>query len=1674
MLENWPHESSAASSLLRQVLLLNSEAMKLLENGDAGRSHKLLLEALQIVQEHQGKLKSGTKAVSSAALSSTSAPRYDTPPIGEMQKKCEEMWALAMSVTVSNLGCQLRKVNQPVEALSFLNTAKEVETALYGKPSTSTMLNISAVLLALGELQSALEIARYCVLADTEGEKVLRVTALHNYAMILGQLPLPTNEEKRPSLVLADFDRFVVSNENDANTRTALKEDCEGAMIIMRQALSESEAYLSREDPTRKLLHHRCLHPEEWIYTMKLLSPAVVASPRFANENAKENTKNVNAFATNTPATVPTTLIQQGIVTEGNNSQKNEKMVSTAEKDTKIQEKSAEHEREMEQTEKLYDERSLQVLDIHAPQKETAGAITPYVGAAREEEPNLSTNVDKSTKKVKKPMHRSTSPADAERKISSTFTPPLPLQQQGSGEKGLMMHKGDADAARKSGGRKKLSFRSPHSQQVSRSTSEKQSKSSTVHSVSATTPSISTDHRKSEGKSGTEGMSATWRRKNKTKDKFRVSSQDVKLSITEDLQLQARRALELLGAAPESIPVDPHLSRRPFPLLCRLPPCPSPIEEIHQKTVPTSSMSPPPASLGEVRRPSLPSALPPLPLKALEVDKPTTQNSVLSSEKHILHPPPPLPGCPSAGDTDLSAALALPDSEFSPILQDFSSTNYPKPSFSADPCSHSLKRSSDRPCVSNERDISSTLSQRSSAVEINLSQPSSIRKSLTGASPSSSLIVVRSEVVTDVVPTVLEDIPHSPSAPLTEDIPKELNTIPKANVNKGAPSEGVASMEVFPHEEESAPRLDATHIIHEDEKKHPIESRKEDAHGRKSSVSNGAECVGATGISTVENALEIGMVPVDVDHKKQIRTSEGGEEIAFPFDGSAPSSNEENTFRNFTRATVKNGQWREESETQDSQHGDVVRASRHTSDLQGSPNFRKLSHTDAHLPAIPFSNAVVQKSGNAGVGKEGENLPDALRSGKNNRTENKEQEKSTHTKNSFLRFAALEEGNAVSSIGVQPFSALTYKDLRSHIRQHAKTLDGCPSSTDGESFSRQISPFSTAPVKKAKRRQSVLAQAAEFASLNRTPFQKFHFPAARQQWLVKQKREEELFRLKREKNAVEKREHEIFEMKLTAIINRTKNRAACRIQDVWQFWWYSFGKPRREAQQKRAEERERTVHHRHVQELTRKQAVQQRKWTITDFPPPIVAIHCAQKWLDKTKAVRYLTRKHISLWGRREVEIQRLCARIQARVRGMQARARYSRTITERQQLFWTLRPQEMQDYAALLIQKMYRCHRARQMFFQAYRQRYEPPAIKIQEWFRLLLFDHRSRQVDTTTVNRRITAAVVIQTAWRGYLGRLRSYMQKLRRAMDNCRQEERTSVHVVQKCGRGYLQRKALGVAALNSCIRRIQRKQEKEIQDKKDAERVEAKERFPEIVVPKNAYESSCLERADSVYRQQQKDREEYDIPLFYEPEAQRLQEDWIDAIRTVPLMVRRQRADEDLRCTLELQAFRRQRSATKIQRAFRAWRNAKDCSHRSNDYLLICKGIYHQREYERIIQQKEYTRQQMKGVALYGDVAAPQRESVEAVREELKKEQDESLIYISPLHIRTRPQRLEAELQIQHAEKVAQTNLLLQEKQKQRLKVKEQFTFLNPSEENVHKAVAKSSACDKADNKYLDLD
>ncbi|SYZ65196.1 hypothetical_protein [Leishmania braziliensis MHOM/BR/75/M2904] len=144
-----------------------------------------------------------------------------------------QSWRLAHALTLNNHGCQLRRYGLTTEALQAFLRAKEIETLVLGKPSCSTMLNLSAVLLSSGAAEEALTISKECVMAAQNGDPILFITAVHNLAVALGQ-------------------------------QTSDRE-CKAALPTMLQALREAQSVLGEEHPTTVMLKEKCGLTSSWI-----------------------------------------------------------------------------------------------------------------------------------------------------------------------------------------------------------------------------------------------------------------------------------------------------------------------------------------------------------------------------------------------------------------------------------------------------------------------------------------------------------------------------------------------------------------------------------------------------------------------------------------------------------------------------------------------------------------------------------------------------------------------------------------------------------------------------------------------------------------------------------------------------------------------------------------------------------------------------------------------------------------------------------------------------------------------------------------------------------------------------------------------------------------------------------------------------------------------------------------------------------------------------------------------------------------------------------------------------------------------------------------------------------------------------------------------------------------
>ncbi|KAG5468655.1 hypothetical protein CUR178_01489 [Leishmania enriettii] len=191
----------------------NEAAMEALRSGDSDSSRRILSVLLPVLEAR-------LHAMQCKPSARTCAAAIDS-------------WLLVHALTLNNYGCQLRRDGRTDEALRQFLRAKQVETPVFGKPSCSTMLNLSAVLLSTGAVEEALNISKECVMAAQDAEPILFITALHNLAVALGQ---QTSERERKA-----------------------------ALPTMLQALREAQSALGEQHSTTLMLKEKCGFTFSWI-----------------------------------------------------------------------------------------------------------------------------------------------------------------------------------------------------------------------------------------------------------------------------------------------------------------------------------------------------------------------------------------------------------------------------------------------------------------------------------------------------------------------------------------------------------------------------------------------------------------------------------------------------------------------------------------------------------------------------------------------------------------------------------------------------------------------------------------------------------------------------------------------------------------------------------------------------------------------------------------------------------------------------------------------------------------------------------------------------------------------------------------------------------------------------------------------------------------------------------------------------------------------------------------------------------------------------------------------------------------------------------------------------------------------------------------------------------------
>ncbi|RNF10333.1 hypothetical protein TraAM80_01693 [Trypanosoma rangeli] len=533
-------------------------------------------------------------------------------------------------------------------------------------------------------------------------------------------------------------------------------------------------------------------------------------------------------------------------------------------------------------------------------------------------------------------------------------------------------------------------------------------------------------------------------------------------------------------------------------------------------------------------------------------------------------------------------------------------------------------------------------------------------------------------------------------------------------------------------------------------------------------------------------------------------------------------------------------------------------------------------------------------------------------------------------------------------------------------------------------------------------------------------------PAIRREENIRQERlEEELLRSRLRKEAEEKAQKEHFERTLAAIVSRTRDRAVRKIQYMWCMWWNSVGKRRRELLIKRTEEKARRErlrqalleHEQQVEEQRRQKRMSKKKSGIEAIPSVFC---CGKKWLLRTLCVRYLARRGIPRDDKKEAFFVLQLSKIQAVWRGHYVRLQMRDKSVARAQKRMCNEQLEREVYAAMVIQMCVRQCLARKAREKNIIEHYGPPAIKIQRWFRAVMPRRRGLGVDKVSKWRKQYSARLIQRAWRGYLCRLAYFMEKLRYKLDEDKRHKRVASSVLQRVGRGFICRSLISRQWLKrTCLRTTVH-----LLEWGDGELDRKRNVIPTSPPPTVTYVPTPVEEVNAIA---QMEREKYHIGLFVDVVAKRHCTEWKEALRLRPFEVLRRRAHENHLCELELNAFRREHAAVKIQREFRQWLHIRDSPFRDKTLLLIARGDYQVLEYGRKIDRIRHTREQEAGQEIFGDQVAPMRKARAAAQAELREVHPLVRTHVPQDKVRSLVERREVENELQRDEHLIKQQL-----------------------------------------------
>lgn len=469
----------------------------------------------------------------------------------------------------------------------------------------------------------------------------------------------------------------------------------------------------------------------------------------------------------------------------------------------------------------------------------------------------------------------------------------------------------------------------------------------------------------------------------------------------------------------------------------------------------------------------------------------------------------------------------------------------------------------------------------------------------------------------------------------------------------------------------------------------------------------------------------------------------------------------------------------------------------------------------------------------------------------------------------------------------------------------------------------------------------------------------------KKQRTAQEEAEERLLRDQKKREEQQARIDEARRERVEAVERERRHRAARRIQRVYRRWWQRVGYTK----------------HIHRQQLasrsgadgpasgvsTRGNAPSNRGGGPTMAQVSRAVVRCAKKWLARTAGRRFILRLSAARkTGLAHVEL--MIRRIQHLWRFSLAKVRHSERARRRNEALLQIQQQDKREFASKRIQRKVRCFLAKKNLQARRAAHYWGHVVRIQRWVRRLFAMRLQAGVRAVRSHFRARAATCIQSVWRGYMGRLRATMARLRRKIDNMKAKERLRVVDMQRIGRAFVRRRQLCRAVppirtpplLSSTI--------------------PVSMSAPDAHATR--YAQAALERASAVAATTEEERQRIYIPIAITELAARVRTEY--AQRLVPLDVLRERAAEDHQRSLELATLRRDRAARHIQRAYRRWKRLATAQ--TGRTIAYASRVYTRRHYEH----KEAARtasESRERLRASNDLAAGAREMKDAARLEI---------------------------------------------------------------------------------------